>query len=54
MEDKIVKDFLCACDCKVAIKEIIVKYGISLKDFEDYKDILIEIKEWIEYIIGDE
>lgn len=50
MEDRIIKNFLCACDCKVAISETITEYEIPI---EDYKEILTEIKEWIEFVIED-
>lgn len=50
MEDKIVKNFLCACDCKKAIKEVICEHEIPI---EDYKEILIDVKKWIEFVIED-
>ena len=50
MEDKIVKLFLCECDCKKAISETIINYNINI---DDYKKVLTEIKKWIEYIIED-
>ena len=50
MEDRIVKNFLCECDCKSAIRETITKYDIPI---EDYKEILTDIKEWIEFVIED-
>ena len=50
MEDKIIKLFLCECDCKKAISETITKHNIDIKD---YKEVLTEIKKWIEYIIED-
>lgn len=48
MEDKIIKLFLCECDCKSAINEIIHKYNIAP---EDYEEVLTEIKEWINFVI---
>ena len=50
MEDKIIKLFLCECDCKVAIKDTIHKHNI---DIDDYKEVLTDIKEWLEFVIGD-
>lgn len=50
MEDKIIKLFLCECDCKNAIRETISNHNI---DINDYTEVLTEIKKWIEYIIGD-
>ena len=50
MEDKIIKLFLCECDCKVAIKDAIHKHNI---DVDDYTEVLTELKKWIEYVIGD-
>ena len=48
--DRSIKISLCENDCKIAIKNIIVKYDINT---DDYTEVLTEIKEWIEYIIKD-
>jgi hypothetical protein len=50
MEDRMIKNFLCECDCKVAIKDTIAEHNIPI---EDYKEILTDIKEWIEFLIED-
>ncbi len=50
MEDKIIKLFLCECECKKVISETITNYNI---DIDDYTKVLTEIKKWIEYIIED-
>ena len=50
MENKIVKLFLCECDCKKAIIETLSNHSI---DVDEYAEVLTEIKEWIDYIIGD-
>ena len=50
MEDKIIKLFLCECDCKKAISETISNHNI---DIDDYVEVLTEVKKWIEFIIGD-
>ena len=50
MEDKMIKLFLCECDCKKAISETISNHNINV---DDYTEVLTEIKKWIEYIIGD-
>lgn len=50
MEDKTIKLFLCECDCKIAIKEAIHKHNIAI---EDYKEVLTDVKKWIDFVIGD-
>lgn len=50
MEDKIIKLFLCECDCKKAISETISNHNINI---DDYTEVLTEVKKWIEYIIED-
>ncbi len=50
MEDKIVKLFLCECDCKVAIKEALINHNI---DVDDYVEVLTKVKKWIEFVIED-
>ncbi len=50
MEDKKIKLFLCECDCKVAINKTISNHNI---DIDDYAEVLTEIKEWIEFVLGD-
>lgn len=50
MEDKVVKLFLCECDCKKAISETISNHNI---DIDDYVEVLTEVKKWIEFVIGD-
>ena len=50
MEDKIIKLFLCECDCKKAIGETISNHNI---DIDDYAEVLTEIKKWIEFLLED-
>ena len=50
MEDKMIKLFLCECDCKKAINETIRNHNI---DIDDYAEILTKIKEWIEFLLED-
>lgn len=50
MEDKIIKLFLCECDCKKAIGETISNHNI---DIDDYAEVLTEIKEWIEFLLDE-
>ena len=50
MEDRTIKNFLCGCDCKKAITDTIYEYEIPI---EDYKEILTDIKKWIEFVIED-
>lgn len=47
MEDKTIKIFLCECDCEKAICDTIHAHDI---DKEDYIKVLLDIKEWIEFI----
>ena len=51
MEDKEVMLFHCACDCKVAIKDILYKYHL---DFEDRVEVLKEIRQYIDCVIADD
>lgn len=50
MEDKVIKLFLCECDCKKAINETIRSHNI---DIDDYAEILTEVKKWIEFLLED-
>ena len=50
MEDKIIKLFDCKCECVKTICDIIVSHNINT---DDYTEILIELKKWIEDIIED-
>lgn len=50
MEDQIIKNFLCSCDCKVAIKDTIIEHKIPI---EEYKAILTDLKNWLEFLIED-
>lgn len=49
--EKEIQLFHCECECKSAINNIITKYNISTTD---YTKVLIEIKEWINYITKNE
>ena len=49
MEDRIIRNFLCECDCKVAIRDTIFKYNIPI---EDYEEVLNDIKKWIDFILS--
>ena len=51
MEDKRVMLFHCACDCKVAIKDILYEYHL---DFEDRVEVLKEIRQYIDCVIADD
>ena len=51
MEDKKVMLFHCACDCKVAIKNILYEYHLN---FEDRVEVLKDIRYYINCIVGDD
>lgn len=50
MEDQKIKNFFCSCDCKTAISETISNHKIPI---EEYKEILTDLKNWLEFLLED-